>query len=146
MESSAVLFHLRVIAVLRDIIYVIIILYSWHLVIYKHFCPYVWNNWSKVMHTMSTWFWHKNRVWHAGTSVASPASHPARAPSTPPDASRPAPLAAPELSRAATHCGKKQNILVKGLRTLTSMCRSNDALIRESHQQMSQRLSLLEER
>jgi hypothetical protein len=33
--------------------------------------------------------------------------------------------------------GKKQNILVKGLKTLISMCRSNDALIRESHQQMS---------
>jgi hypothetical protein len=57
-----------------------------------------------------------------------------------------APSAAPESSRAATHGGKKQNILVKGLKTLISMCRSNDALIHESHQQMSQRLSHLEER
>jgi hypothetical protein len=37
MESSAVLFHMRVILVFRDIIYVINILYSWHLVIYEHF-------------------------------------------------------------------------------------------------------------
>jgi hypothetical protein len=51
---------LRGIIVFRDITYVIIILYSWYLVIYKHFWPYVWNNWSWVMHTMSTWFWHKN--------------------------------------------------------------------------------------
>jgi hypothetical protein len=29
---------------------------------------------------------------------------------------------------------KKLNILVKGLKTLISMCHSNDALIRESHQ------------
>jgi hypothetical protein len=27
------------------------------------FGPYVWNNWSWVIHTMSTWFWHKKRVW-----------------------------------------------------------------------------------
>jgi hypothetical protein len=54
---------LRVIIVIRDITYVIIILYSWYLVICEHFWPYVWNNWSWVMHTMSTWFWHKNRVW-----------------------------------------------------------------------------------
>jgi hypothetical protein len=54
---------LRVIIVFRDIVYVIIILYSWHLVICEPFWPYVWNNWSWVVHTMSTWFWHKNRVW-----------------------------------------------------------------------------------
>jgi hypothetical protein len=54
---------LRVVIVFRDIIYVIIILYSWHLVICEHFWPYVWNNWSWVMHMMSIWFWHKNRVW-----------------------------------------------------------------------------------
>jgi hypothetical protein len=54
---------LRVIIVFRDIIYVIIILYSWHLDICEHFWPYVWNNWSWVMHTMGTWFWHKNWVW-----------------------------------------------------------------------------------
>jgi hypothetical protein len=56
-------FLLRVVIVFRDIIYVIIILYSWHLVICEHFWPYMCNNWSWVMHTMSTWFWHKNRVW-----------------------------------------------------------------------------------
>jgi hypothetical protein len=55
---------LRVVIVLRDIIYVIITLYSWHLVICDYFWPYVWNNWSWVMHMISTWFWHKNRVWH----------------------------------------------------------------------------------
>jgi hypothetical protein len=56
---------LRVIIVFRDTIYVtIIILYSWQLGICEHFWPYVWNNWSWVMHTMSTWFWCKNRVWH----------------------------------------------------------------------------------
>jgi hypothetical protein len=55
---------LRVIIAFRDTIYVIIIiLYSWHLVICEHFWPYVCNNWSWVTHTMSTWFWHKNRVW-----------------------------------------------------------------------------------
>jgi hypothetical protein len=56
---------LRVIIVFRDTVFVIIIiLYSWHLVICEHFWPYVWNNWSWVMHMMSTWFWHKNQVWH----------------------------------------------------------------------------------
>jgi hypothetical protein len=55
---------LRIIVVFRDTIYVIIILYSWHLVICEHFWLYVWNNWSWVMHMMSTWFWCKNRVWH----------------------------------------------------------------------------------
>jgi hypothetical protein len=54
---------LRIIIVFRDTIYVIIILYSWHLVICEHFWPYVWNNWSWVMHTMSAWLWRKNRVW-----------------------------------------------------------------------------------
>jgi hypothetical protein len=54
---------LRVILVFRDLIYIIIILYSWHLVICEHFWPYAWNNWSWVTHTMSTRFWHKNRVW-----------------------------------------------------------------------------------
>jgi hypothetical protein len=48
---------LRVIIVFRDTVFVIIIiLYSWHLVICEHFWPYVWNNWSWVMHMMSTWF------------------------------------------------------------------------------------------
>jgi hypothetical protein len=70
-----------------------------------------------------------------GPSATSPASPPAHAPSS----------AALESSRAATHRRKKQNILVKGLKTLVSMCRSNDAYICESYQQMSQRLSTLEE-
>jgi hypothetical protein len=78
-----------------------------------------------------------------GTSAAALAS-PLAGASSPPAASRPAPSAAPESSHAATHRSKKQIILVKGLKTLISMCRSNDALIRESHQQMSQRLSHLE--
>jgi hypothetical protein len=63
MESSAISFRWES-SVFRDTIYVIIILYSWHLVFCEHFWPYVWNNWSWVMHTMSTWFWHKNQVWH----------------------------------------------------------------------------------
>jgi hypothetical protein len=54
---------LRVILVFRDLIYVIIIHYSWYLVIYEDFWPYEWNNWSWVMHIMSAWFWHKNWVW-----------------------------------------------------------------------------------
>jgi hypothetical protein len=37
MESSAVPFHKRVVLVFRDIIYVISILYSWHLAICEHF-------------------------------------------------------------------------------------------------------------
>jgi hypothetical protein len=68
----------------------------------------------------------------AGTSAATPASPPARAPSPPP-MSRPAPSAAPDSSHAATRCGKKQNNLIKDLKTLISMCLSNDALIHESH-------------
>jgi hypothetical protein len=56
-----------------------------------------------------------------------PASPPTRAPST-----------APKSSRATARRGKKQNVLIRGLKTLISMCRSNDALIRESHRQMSQ--------
>jgi hypothetical protein len=54
---------LRVIIVFGDTTYVIIILYSWYLVTCEHFYPYVWNNWSWVMHTMSIWFWYKNWVW-----------------------------------------------------------------------------------
>jgi hypothetical protein len=54
---------LRIIIVFRDTFYgIIIILYSWHLDICEHFWLYVWNNWSWVMHTMSTWFLCKNRV------------------------------------------------------------------------------------
>jgi hypothetical protein len=63
----------------------------------------------------------------AGTSAAAPASPLVRAPS-----------AALESSHAIARRGKKQNVLIRGLMTLISMCCSNDALIRESHQQMSQ--------
>jgi hypothetical protein len=70
-----------------------------------------------------------------GTSATTPASSPAYAPS--PAVRRPTPSAAPESSCAATHWGKKQSILISGLKTLISMSHSNDALIRESHQQMS---------
>jgi hypothetical protein len=80
-----------------------------------------------------------------GISAAAPASPLTCAPSPHP-MSRLAPSVAPESSRATTRCGKKQNIFIKGFKTLISMCRSNDALIRESHQQMSQKLSHLEER
>jgi hypothetical protein len=65
---------------------------------------------------------------HGSSPVASPAG--ARAP----PASGHAPSATPKSSKVVTHRGKKQNILVKGLKTLISMCRSNDALICESHQ------------
>jgi hypothetical protein len=54
---------LRVVIVFKDIIYIITIFYSWHLDICEHFWPYMWNTWSWVMHLMSIWFWHKNRVW-----------------------------------------------------------------------------------
>jgi hypothetical protein len=55
---------LRVVLVFKDIIYVTIIIY---IMIFG----YLWallvvcvDNWSWVMHTMSTRIWHKNRVWH----------------------------------------------------------------------------------
>jgi hypothetical protein len=81
-------------------------------------------------------------VWTPHTSPPTAASPTgARAP----PASGHAPSGAPESSRASTHRGKKQNILVKCLKTLISMCRSNDTLIHESYQQMSQRLSQLVE-
>jgi hypothetical protein len=62
----------------------------------------------------------------AGTSVVAHDS-PLASACAPPD-SRHAPLAHLEPSRAATHDGKKQSILTKGLNTLISMCHSNDAL------------------
>jgi hypothetical protein len=64
---------------------------------------------------------------HVGTSATTPASPRVHAPST-----------ALESSHDVARRGKKQNVLVRGLKTLISMCRSNDALICESHQQMSQ--------
>jgi hypothetical protein len=79
-----------------------------------------------------------------GTSVIAQNSPPAHAHAPPPR--RHAPLDALESSRAATHQDKKPNILVKGLKILISICRSKEALILESHQQINQRLSRLEER
>jgi hypothetical protein len=68
MESSAVPFRLRVIIIFRDNVYVIIILYSWHLVI----CEYFWFVCVEQLilgHiTMSFPFLHKNWVWHPRTS------------------------------------------------------------------------------
>jgi hypothetical protein len=63
LESSAVSFRLRVILVFKDIIYVIIILYSWQLVIGEHFLSVCVEQLILGIHTMSTWFWHKNQVW-----------------------------------------------------------------------------------
>jgi hypothetical protein len=54
------------------------------------------------------------------------------APASPP-ADQPTPSTALESSHATTRRGKKQNIVVQGLKTLISMCRSNNALIHESH-------------
>jgi hypothetical protein len=79
------------------------------------------------------------RTPHASPATASPARAHV------PLASGRAPSSAPESSRATTHQGKKQNVFLKGLKTLISMCISNYALIRKSHQQMSQRLAHLEE-
>jgi hypothetical protein len=78
-------------------------------------------------------------------SAAAAAGPSPVAPTSPPVACRSS-SAAPKSSRAAIHRERKQNVLVKGLKTLVSMCYSNDALIRESHWQMSQRLSTFEER
>jgi hypothetical protein len=55
---------LRVNIVFRYIIYAINIFYSWHLVIYEHFLSVCVEQLILGIHTMSTWFWHKNRVWH----------------------------------------------------------------------------------
>jgi hypothetical protein len=70
------------------------------------------------------------RTPHTSPPVAAATSAPTHTPL----ASGHVPTSVPESSRAASHWGKKQNILVQGVRTLISMCRSNEALIRESHQ------------
>jgi hypothetical protein len=56
LESSAVPFHKRVVLVFRDFIYVINILYSWHLVICEHFLSVCVEQLILGIHTMSTWF------------------------------------------------------------------------------------------
>jgi hypothetical protein len=60
---------LRVIIVFRDIIYIINILYLWHLVICEHFLSVCVEQLIMGIHTMCTWFWHKNRV-RQGTSLS----------------------------------------------------------------------------
>jgi hypothetical protein len=62
-ESSDVLFYKRIILVFRDIIYVINILYSWHLAIYEHFMSVCVEQLILDIHTMSTWFFLQNWVW-----------------------------------------------------------------------------------
>jgi hypothetical protein len=52
-----------VILVFRDIICVIIVLYSCYLVICEHFLSVCVEQLIPGIYTMSTWFWHKNRVW-----------------------------------------------------------------------------------
>jgi hypothetical protein len=49
------------------------------------------------------------------------------------------------MSRAATHWDKHGNIFIKGLKTLISMCQSNNVVIHESHRRMSHRMSRMEE-
>jgi hypothetical protein len=73
-------------------------------------------------------------VW--GPAVPPPAATTATGPSATGPASPPvrAPSAAPESSHVAARRGKKHNVLIQDLKTLISMCRSNDALIREFHQ------------
>jgi hypothetical protein len=55
---------MRVVLVFRDIIHVIILLYSCHLVIYEHFWPYVWNNWFWVWQK-----WYQSCVNHRNASL-----------------------------------------------------------------------------
>jgi hypothetical protein len=71
----------------------------------------------------------------AGTFAAAPSSPPTSA-CAPPASEQHLQLLV-SLLELPLIGGKKQNILIKGLKTLICMCRSNDALIRESHQQMS---------
>jgi hypothetical protein len=66
-ESSAVSFHKRVILVFREIIYVINILYPWHLVISEHFWSVCVEQLILGIYMMSTWFCLQNRVWHSWT-------------------------------------------------------------------------------
>jgi hypothetical protein len=62
LESSAISFRMRVIFVFRDIIYVINILYSWHLVICEHFLSICVEQLILCIHTMGTWFCLQNQV------------------------------------------------------------------------------------
>jgi hypothetical protein len=72
------------------------------------------------------------RAPHLSSPLATAAAAPTSA--RDPPASGRAPSSALESSIVATHCGKKPNIILMGLKTLISMCKSNDTLIRESHQ------------
>jgi hypothetical protein len=63
-------FHMRVDLVFRDIIYVINIIYSSHLTIFEHFWSVCVEQLIMGIHMMSTWLWHKNRVWHSWSVCA----------------------------------------------------------------------------
>jgi hypothetical protein len=56
METSAILFSMRVVIVFRDIIYVINILYLGHLVICEHFLSVCVKQFILGIHMMSTQF------------------------------------------------------------------------------------------
>jgi hypothetical protein len=62
-EPSTVLFRMRLILVFRYIIFVINILYSWHLIICEHFLSVCVEQLILGIHMMSTWFCLQNRVW-----------------------------------------------------------------------------------
>jgi hypothetical protein len=61
---------LRVVLVFRDIIYVMIVLYLWHLVICEHFLSVYVEQLMLGIHMMSTWFWHKNQIRHVVAASA----------------------------------------------------------------------------
>jgi hypothetical protein len=62
---------LRIIIIFRDITYVIILLYSWHLVIYEHFLSICVEQLILGIHTMSTWFWYKTGYDRSGNRAVS---------------------------------------------------------------------------
>jgi hypothetical protein len=66
MESSVVPFRKRAILVFRDNIYVINILYSWHLALCGHFWSVCVESMILGTHAMSTWFCLQNWVWQLG--------------------------------------------------------------------------------
>jgi hypothetical protein len=95
-----------------------------------------------ISHTLS---------WLPPPSPSAAATDPSAAATGPSIAAHAPPAAhvspyAPETSRATTHRDKHGNIFIKGLKTLISMCQSNDVVVHESHQQMSNMLSRMEER
>jgi hypothetical protein len=65
LESSAIPFDMRVVLVFKDIIYIINILYSWHLVICDHFLCTCVEQLILGIHTMITWFCLQNQAWQS---------------------------------------------------------------------------------